>query len=106
MYALTPDLGERPVARCNVLGAVPFSEDHEFLNRPYLTESHRKTLEMVRMWMTAAGMSVRLDPLGNLIGRYDGTQANAPALLIGSHIDTVKDGGPPNAVARRTRCRA
>jgi allantoate deiminase len=93
MYALTPDLGERPVARCNVLGAVPFSEDHEFLNRPYLTESHRKTLEMVRMWMTAAGMSVRLDPLGNLIGRYDGTQANAPALLIGSHIDTVKDGG-------------
>jgi allantoate deiminase len=93
MYALTPDLGERPVARCNVLGAVPFSEDHDFLNRPYLTESHRKTLEMVRMWMTAAGMSVRLDPLGNLIGRYEGSQPNAPVLLIGSHIDTVRDGG-------------
>jgi allantoate deiminase len=93
MYALTSDLGERPIARCNVLGAVPFSEDHEFLNRPYLTESHRKTLELVRMWMIAAGMSVRLDPLGNLIGCYDGTQPNAPALLIGSHIDTVRNGG-------------
>lgn len=93
MYALTSDLGERPIARCNVLGAVPFSEDHDFLNRPYLTESHRKTLELVRMWMIAAGMSVRLDPLGNLIGCYDGTHPNAPALLIGSHIDTVRNGG-------------
>jgi allantoate deiminase len=93
MYALTSDLGDRPIARCNVLGAVPFSEDHEFLNRPYLTESHRKTLELVRMWMTAAGMSVRLDPLGNLLGRYEGTHPNAPALLIGSHIDTVRNGG-------------
>jgi allantoate deiminase len=93
MYALTSDLGERPIARCNVLGAVPFSEDHDFLNRPYLTESHRKTLELVRMWMTAAGMSVRLDPLGNLIGRYDGVRPNAAALLIGSHIDTVRNGG-------------
>jgi allantoate deiminase len=93
MDALTPDLGERPIARCNVLGAIPFSEDHDFLNRPYLTESHRKTLDLIRMWMIAAGMSVRLDPLGNLIGRYEGSQANAPALLIGSHIDTVRDGG-------------
>jgi allantoate deiminase len=93
MYALTSDLGERPIARCNVLGAVPFSEDHDFLNRPYLTESHRKTLELVRMWMIAAGMSVRLDPLGNLIGCYDGTHPNAPALLIGSHIDTVRNAG-------------
>ena len=93
MDALTSDLGERPIARCNVLGAVPFSEDHDFLNRPYLTESHRKTLDLVKMWMIAAGMGVRLDPLGNLIGRYEGSQANAPALLIGSHIDTVRDGG-------------
>ncbi|MEI9889297.1 MAG: allantoate amidohydrolase [Caulobacteraceae bacterium] len=93
MDAPTPELGERPIARCNVLGAVPFSEDHDFLNRPYLTESHRKTLDLIRMWMIAAGMGVRLDPLGNLIGRYEGSQANAPALLIGSHIDTVRDGG-------------
>ena len=93
MDALTPDLGERPVARCNVLGAAPFSEDQDLLNRPYLTESHRQTLQMVGMWMTAAGMSVRLDPLGNLIGRYEATQPDAQALLIGSHIDTVKDGG-------------
>jgi len=38
-------------------------------------------------------MGVRLDPLGNLIGRYEGTRPDAPALLIGSHIDTVRNGG-------------
>ncbi len=38
-------------------------------------------------------MSVRLDPVGNLIGRYEGLRPRAPALLIGSHIDTVRDGG-------------
>jgi allantoate deiminase len=93
MYAPTSDLGDRPVARCDALGVTPFSEDLEILNRPYLTESHRRSLELVRMWMIAAGMSVRLDPLGNLIGRYEASDANAKSLLIGSHIDTVRDGG-------------
>ena len=38
-------------------------------------------------------MSVRLDPLGNLIGRYPAEGANAQTLLIGSHIDTVRNAG-------------
>ena len=93
MLSPTTDLGDRPIARCNILGTAPYSEDAEILNRPYLTESHRKTLETVRIWMIAAGMSVRFDPLGNLLGRYEGETAGAPALLIGSHIDTVRNGG-------------
>jgi allantoate deiminase len=93
MYAPPSDLGQRPIARCNILGEAPFSENPDFLNRPYLTEAHRKTLEIIRIWMIAAGMSVRLDPLGNLIGIYDGMLPNAPVLLIGSHIDTVRNGG-------------
>jgi allantoate deiminase len=46
--------------------------------------------------MRAAGMDVRLDPAANLIGRYpaaDGDSDEAPALLIGSHLDTVPDAG-------------
>ncbi len=34
-------------------------------------------------------MAVRLDPAANLIGRYEGADPEAPALLIGSHIDSV-----------------
>ena len=86
-------MGRRPIARCDALGAVPFSEDRDILNRPYLTGSHRKTLDLLTTWMIGAGMTVRLDPLGNLIGRFEGARPNAPALLIGSHIDTVRNAG-------------
>ncbi|HUO22216.1 MAG TPA: allantoate amidohydrolase [Caulobacteraceae bacterium] len=93
MAPLTVDLGERPVARCDALGEVPYSEEPGLLSRPYLTRAHRMALDELAGWMTEAGMSVRLDPLGNMIGRYEGLQPGAPALLIGSHIDTVRNGG-------------
>ncbi len=38
-------------------------------------------------------MSVRIDATGNVVGRREGSAPNAPALLIGSHIDTVRDAG-------------
>jgi allantoate deiminase len=38
-------------------------------------------------------MSVRTDAAANLIGRYEGCAPDAPALLIGSHLDSVRDGG-------------
>jgi beta-ureidopropionase / N-carbamoyl-L-amino-acid hydrolase len=47
----------------------------------------------VQQWMVAAGMTVRTDAAGNLIGRYSGRTDQAPALATGSHIDTVPSGG-------------
>ncbi|MBD2258692.1 Zn-dependent hydrolase [Pseudanabaena sp. FACHB-2040] len=47
----------------------------------------------VQQWMVAAGMTVRADAAGNLIGRYEGTLGQVPALATGSHIDTVPSGG-------------
>ena len=43
--------------------------------------------------MTAAGMTVRRDAIGNLIGRWDGADATAATLLLGSHLDSVPDAG-------------
>ena len=43
--------------------------------------------------MGAAGMSARIDAIGNVVGRYEGVSPDAPALLTGSHIDTVRDAG-------------
>jgi allantoate deiminase len=85
--------GETPVARCDHIGRYPFSENSEFLERTYLSPSHRQSVDALKTWMVAAGMSVRLDALGNLIGRYEGATPNAKALLIGSHIDSVRNGG-------------
>ena len=39
--------------------------------------------------MTAAGMQVHQDAVGNIIGRYEAMTPDAPALIIGSHLDTV-----------------
>jgi hydantoinase/carbamoylase family amidase len=43
--------------------------------------------------MRDAGMNVRRDAVGNVIGRYEGLTPDAPALLTGSHFDTVRDAG-------------
>ncbi|MBM0744039.1 Zn-dependent hydrolase [Phormidium sp. CLA17] len=48
---------------------------------------------LVQSWMLDAGMTVRIDAAGNMIGRYAGLQTDAPALATGSHIDTVPVAG-------------
>lgn len=53
---------------------------------------------LVQQWMVEAGMAVRTDAAGNLIGRYAGQYDHAPALATGSHIDTVPSGGKYDGV--------
>ena len=43
--------------------------------------------------MRGAGLSVRVDPGGNIIGRREGKEDGAPAIAVGSHVDTVPKGG-------------
>jgi N-carbamoyl-L-amino-acid hydrolase len=43
--------------------------------------------------MEEVGMQVRIDPAGNLMGHYPGENPHAPALVTGSHLDTVPNGG-------------
>jgi allantoate deiminase len=47
----------------------------------------------VAEWMRGAGMSVHRDAIGNIIGRYEGEQSPCRTLLLGSHLDTVRDAG-------------
>jgi beta-ureidopropionase / N-carbamoyl-L-amino-acid hydrolase len=49
--------------------------------------------QLVQSWMVEAGMTVRMDAAGNIIGRYGGRSDRAAALATGSHIDTVPVGG-------------
>jgi allantoate deiminase len=86
-------LGGRAMERCDLLGAPPYSEAEGHLTRRFLTPAHAASLEVVSQWMKAAGLSVRLDAAGNLIGRHEGREPGAPALMIGSHIDSVRNGG-------------
>jgi allantoate deiminase len=58
----------------------------------------RRVLEHVSTWMRSAGLDVRLDPASNVIGRRSSSQAGAPALVIGSHLDTVPNAGKYDGV--------
>ena len=85
--------GERAIARCDALGVAPYSDSETGLYRAWLTPAHRAAQQQVAEWMREAGMTTRIDAASNLIGRYEGEQPDAPALLVGSHIDSVRDAG-------------
>ncbi|GAE53149.1 allantoate amidohydrolase [Xanthomonas arboricola] len=85
--------GARAVDRCDALGVPPYSDTPGGLFRAWLSPAHRAAVAQVGEWMRQAGMQVRLDAAANLIGRYEGARADAPALLIGSHLDSVRDAG-------------
>ncbi|MGY3491582.1 allantoate amidohydrolase [Bradyrhizobium sp. USDA 4502] len=84
-------LGEEIVARIDQLATI--SETPEHLARIFLTEEHRKAADLILSWMREAGMSAHLDAIGNVCGRYEGERPGLPALMLGSHYDTVRDAG-------------
>ena len=49
--------------------------------------------DLVRSWMEEAGLQVRVDGIGNIIGRRAGDDPEAAPVMLGSHIDTVGNGG-------------
>ncbi|WP_066093129.1 allantoate amidohydrolase [Xanthomonas massiliensis] len=81
------------MARCDALGAAPYSDSETGLYRAWLSPAHRAAQQAVADWMRQAGMAVRIDAASNLVGRYEADAPGAPALLIGSHIDSVRDAG-------------
>lgn len=48
---------------------------------------------LVSVWMEQAGLEVKKDGAGNIIGRLKGTDSNAPVIMSGSHVDSVPNGG-------------
>lgn len=83
--------GEEIVARCRALAGV--SEESGRLTRRYATPAMTRANALVGSWMRDAGMTARLDVAGNLVGRRPGTSVLAGTLLMGSHLDTVRDAG-------------
>ncbi|HEV2674305.1 MAG TPA: allantoate amidohydrolase [Aliidongia sp.] len=79
------------MTRLDELAAI--SERPDALVRRFLTPEHARANALVGSWMRAAGMDVRCDAIGNVIGRYEGVTPGLPALLLGSHLDTVVDAG-------------
>jgi allantoate deiminase len=84
-------LGQAIADRLVELAAV--SDEPGTLTRLYLGPAHRTAADLVAKWMREAGMTTRIDALGSVVGRYRGRDAGPLTLILGSHIDTVRDAG-------------
>ena len=83
--------GTRIWERCDTLGRL--SEDPGGLTRIFMSKEQRAVDDLTLGWMREAGMSARLDAIGNVVGRYEGEKEGAPCLMLGSHLDTVRNAG-------------
>ena len=63
------------------------------LTRTFLSPAMKRANALVGGWMKEVGLKVRVDTVGNLIGRYESANPKAKTLLLGSHLDTVRDAG-------------
>jgi allantoate deiminase len=81
----------RILQRCDALAR--HSELPEGLTRVFLSPQARAAGELVLGWMREAGMQAGLDAIGNAVGRYEGERPGLPCLMLGSHLDTVRDAG-------------
>ncbi len=82
---------ERIMQRCDELAR--HSELPGGLTRVFLSAENRAVNERVLGWMREAGMQAQLDAMGNAVGRYEGDKPGLPCLMLGSHLDTVRDAG-------------
>jgi N-carbamoyl-L-amino-acid hydrolase len=95
MIALLPKLAincdrlARSLAELAEIGKLP----NGGVCRLAFSEEDIQARNLVKTWMQEAGLSVRSDAVGNIIGTYEGTETEAAALATGSHIDTVPVGG-------------
>lgn len=67
------------------------SEEPGMITRPVASQAMKRAHELVTEWMTSAGLIVQRDNLGNLRARYPGT--GDETMLLGSHLDSVRDAG-------------
>ncbi|TCT07530.1 M20 family metallo-hydrolase [Aquabacter spiritensis] len=79
-------------ARLKALAA--FTDVPGEMTRLTLSPAHKQAAAQVADWFRAAGMEqVHMDATGSIVGRYAADRADARTLIVGSHIDTVRNAG-------------
>ncbi|CAK0782730.1 hypothetical protein CVIRNUC_005925 [Coccomyxa viridis] len=90
-HLLKQILYEETADRIHALGKISDAEGS--LVRTFFSPAHIRAASQIRKWMREAGLRTWLDAVGNVHGRVDGRARDAPALILGSHYDTVMDAG-------------
>ncbi|GAJ98107.1 LOW QUALITY PROTEIN: N-carbamoyl-L-amino acid hydrolase [Geomicrobium sp. JCM 19055] len=74
------------------LNGTPISTNQS-MNRLAYTEDERRAHHTFSELAVSLGMTVRTDAVGNTIARLKGSDDTQPVVAIGSHLDTVRNGG-------------
>jgi allantoate deiminase len=95
LAALTADVyqtaARRVMARCDELARVTATPGE--IERVHLSPEHARVNRLAAEWMREVGMTTKQDAAGTQLGRLPASDPDAPALLLGSHLDTVPDAG-------------
>lgn len=75
-----------------------FGKGPRGITRLAFTETAVEAQKYVISLMEQSGLKVVIDPIGNIIGRLDGKDNSLPAVITGSHLDTVPEGGKYDGV--------
>jgi N-carbamoyl-L-amino-acid hydrolase len=75
------------------IGAVHGPNGERGCARLALTDVDREGRDLVVSWMRDLGMDVAIDAIGNVVATRAGSDPTAAAVMVGSHIDTVRTGG-------------
>lgn len=99
LLAASPDAvaaaARRVMARCDELARVTAAPGT--IERVYLSPEHARVNRLAAEWMRELGMRTWQDAAGNQVGRIG--PPDGPALLLGSHLDTVLDAGRYDGIA-------
>jgi allantoate deiminase len=95
---LKPGLDRGPLSiakltlqRCEELGEI--SDEPGRLTRTFHSAAMQRANALVGSWMRAGGLEVHEDAAFNLLSRWPTARRAAKTLLLGSHLDTVRDAG-------------
>ena len=67
--------------------------DHGSVTRLVFSIKELRSRQLLIHLMRQAGLKIHIDRIGNIFGRVNGMESKAPAILAGSHLDTVLHGG-------------
>ncbi|MFU0789149.1 M20 family metallo-hydrolase [Virgibacillus proomii] len=84
--------GQRIAKRLNALANIGKTAENGS-NRSGYSEAEAHAQKLVASWMKQAGLNVREDGAGNIIGRLAGKEDTLPVIMSGSHVDSVPNGG-------------
>ncbi len=91
---LDPDPLEGATIAARLKELAAFTDVPGEMTRLSLSPAHKRSAAQVAYWLRAAGMrQVHVDGTGAVVGRYAADRADAKTLIIGSHIDTVRNAG-------------